>query len=69
VRESRSHGTVRGAVSNGPPYREQRNYSAGKIGLFCCKTPMHNGGMKYGYARVSSALLSLGMYFKISASA
>jgi DNA invertase Pin-like site-specific DNA recombinase len=32
----------------------QQNEVAEKTGLFCCGNPLHNGGMIYGYARVST---------------
>jgi DNA invertase Pin-like site-specific DNA recombinase len=32
----------------------QRNQAIEKPRLFCCGTPLHNGGMIYGYARVST---------------
>jgi hypothetical protein len=32
----------------------QQNLSTENIKLFCCASPLHNGGMKYGYARVST---------------
>ncbi len=32
----------------------QQNQAAEKIGLFRCGNPLHNGGMIYGYARVST---------------
>jgi predicted site-specific integrase-resolvase len=32
----------------------QQNQDAEKIELSCCVSPLHNGGMKYGYARVST---------------
>jgi len=34
--------------------RSQQNEVAEKTGLFCCGNPLHNGGMIYGYARVST---------------
>jgi Resolvase, N terminal domain len=34
--------------------KTQQNYPIEMIALFCCVNLLHNGGMKYGYARVST---------------
>ena len=44
TRQFRSHGSVRGAVRNGRPYREHQNQVAENKGLFWCENPVHNGG-------------------------
>jgi DNA invertase Pin-like site-specific DNA recombinase len=54
VPELGSLGSVRGALSNERPYREHRNRSLEKIGLFRCRFLMQNETMIYGYARVST---------------
>jgi hypothetical protein len=48
-------GSMRGASSNGRPYREHQKNSLDLKSLFCCTNPVHNyAPMIYGYARVST---------------